>query len=159
MRESYRDLFLGCARDSCVTYEVDEAMEADLEELGMRKFYRNFLMTLPDFYPEIENNGFGVNEEKRIELIEKYVEWDERLGYEMFEIAGVDVNPGSPHQVMDSYLMKWKLPRRQGTGEEELTALSQSTEWSKEIHTDSGLRSVLNDGSKKDCLHLPVRYT
>ena len=53
-----RDLLLGCARDACVTYEIDEAMDADLDELGVRKFYENFLMKLPDFYPEIENNGF-----------------------------------------------------------------------------------------------------
>ena len=41
------------------------------------KFYENFLMNLPDFYLEIENNGFRVDEAKRMELIEKYVEWDE----------------------------------------------------------------------------------
>ena len=40
-----RDLLLGCARDACVTYEIDEAMDADLDELGVRKFYENFLMT------------------------------------------------------------------------------------------------------------------
>ena len=65
MKGSYRDLLLGCARDACVTYEIDDAMDGDLEELGMRKFYENFLMSLPDFYLEIENNGFRVDEEKR----------------------------------------------------------------------------------------------
>jgi len=118
-----RDLLLGCARDSCVTYEIDDAMEPDLEELGVTKFYRNFLMTLPDFYLEIENNGFVVNETKREELIRKYVAWDERLGYEMFELAGIDVNPASPLQVHSLLFDVWKLPRRKGVGEEELTAL------------------------------------
>lgn len=120
---SYRDLLLGCARDSCVTYEVNDAMDPDIDELGMRKFYENFLMTLPDFYLEIENNGFVVNEAKREELIAKYVEWDERLGYEMFQIVGDDINPSSPPQVSSLLFDNWKLPRRQGTGEEELTAL------------------------------------
>jgi uracil-DNA glycosylase family 4 len=120
---SIRDLLLGCARDACVTYEINDAMDADLKELGMEKFYNNFLMTLPDFYAEIENNGFFVNEEKRIELIEKYVEWDERLGYEMFQIVGEDINPNSPPQVYSLLFDNWKLPRRPGTGEEELTAL------------------------------------
>ena len=119
-----RDLLLGCGRDSCVTYEINEAMNADLDELGVRKFYENFLMTLPDFYAEIENNGFHVNQEKRTELITKYVEWDERLGYEMFKLAGdIDVNPNSPVAVHALLFDEWKLPRRQGTGEEELTAL------------------------------------
>ena len=121
---SFRDLLLGCARDACVTYEVDEAMDADLDELGVRKFYENFLMTLPDFYAEIENNGFCVNTEKRMELVRKYVEWDERLGYEMFKLAGdVDVNPNSNPQVASLLFSIWKLPYRKGTGEEELTAL------------------------------------
>jgi uracil-DNA glycosylase family 4 len=118
-----RDLLLGCARDACVTYEIDEAMEPDLNELGMGKFYRNFLMKLPDFYLEIENNGFIVNEAKRMELIQKYVEWDERLGFEMFQLAGVDINPNSAPQVYSLLFDNWKLPRRSGTGEEELTAL------------------------------------
>jgi uracil-DNA glycosylase family 4 len=120
---SYRDLLLGCARDACVTLEVDEAMDADLEELGVTKFYQNFLMTLPDFYAEIENNGFRVNENKRAELIAKYVEWDERLGFEMYQLAGEDINPNSPTQVYSLLFDVWKLPRRTGTGEEELTSL------------------------------------
>ena len=122
-----RDLLLGCARDACVTYEIDEAMDGDLDELGVRKFYENFLMTLPDFYLEIENNGFNINRTKRDELIKKYVEWDERLGYEMFKLAGIDVNPSSPLQVHSLLFDHWKLPRRQGVGEEELTALSELT--------------------------------
>ena len=120
---SVRDLLLGCARDSCVTYEINEAMEADLDELGVRKFYENFLMTLPDFYLEIENNGFHVNNETRMGLVEKYVKWDQRLEYEMFELAGVDVNVSSPVQVHQLLFDEWKLPHRKGTGEEELTSL------------------------------------
>lgn len=120
------DLLSGCGRDACVTYEIDEAMDADLDELGVRKFYENFLMTLPDFYLEIENNGFQINHTKRDELIHKYIEWDERLGFEMFNLAGIDVNVnsnGPTGQVYDLLFNHWKLPRRPGTGEEELTAL------------------------------------
>ena len=120
---SYRDLLLGCARDACVTYEINEAMDADLEELGVTKFYKNFLMKLPDFYLEMENNGFHVNEEKRQELVKKYIEWDERLGFEMYRIAGIDVNVSSPVQVHSLLFDNWKLPRRPGVGEEELTSL------------------------------------
>jgi uracil-DNA glycosylase family 4 len=120
---SVSDLLSGCGRDACVTYEINEAMDPDLDELGVRKFYENFLMQLPDFYLEIENNGFRVNTNKRDELIQKYIEWDERLGYEMFELAGLDVNVNSSPQVQSLLFDHWKLPRRMGTGEEELTAL------------------------------------
>jgi uracil-DNA glycosylase family 4 len=118
-----RDLLLGCARDSCVTLEIDEAMDADIDELGVRKFYENFLMKLPDLYLEIENNGFRIDEAKRSELIEKYVMWDERLGYEMYQLAGIDINVSSPVQVHAILFDEWKLPYRHGTGEEELTSL------------------------------------
>lgn len=120
---SYRDLFLGCGRDACVTLEIDKAMDPDLEELGVTKFYRNFLMDLPDFYAEIEGNGFRVNEAKRTDLITKYVEWDERLGFEMYQLSGLDINPNSPPAVYSLLFDIWKLPRRNGTGEEELTSL------------------------------------
>lgn len=120
---SPRDLLLGCGRDACVTYEIDEAMDADLDELGVRKFYENFLMQLPDFYAEIENTGFRVDRERRAELIKHYKERDERLGIEMLDHAGVDVNPNSPKKVYELLFDTWGLPRRQGTGEEELTAL------------------------------------
>jgi DNA polymerase I-like protein with 3'-5' exonuclease and polymerase domains len=117
------DLLLGCARDACVTLEIDEAMDADLDELGVRKFYENFLMTLPDFYAEIENNGFRIDEAKRKELIEKYIKWDEKLGFEMFQLSGIDVNVSSPLQVHAMLFEHWKLPYRQSVGEEELTSL------------------------------------
>jgi len=120
---SIRDLLLGCGRDACVTLEIDEAMEPELDELGVRKFYYNFLMKLPDLYLEIENNGFCINQEKRMELLTKYVEWDERLGFEMFQLAGVDINVSSPLQVHGLLFDLWKLPYRNGTGEEELTSL------------------------------------
>jgi DNA polymerase len=120
---SYRDLFLGCSRDACVTYEINDAMDADLDELNVRKFYENFLMKLPDMYAEIERNGFHIDLEKRNELIGKYVEWDERLRAEMYPLAGIDVNVGSPLQVHSLLFDVWKLPKRNGTGEEELTAL------------------------------------
>ena len=120
---STNDLLIGCARDSCVTLEIDEVMEGELDEIGLRKFYYNFIMKLPDFYAEIESNGFRINKVKRKELVEKYIRWDERLSHEMYELAGADVNSGSPQQVYHLLFDEWELPRRKGTGEEELTSL------------------------------------
>jgi uracil-DNA glycosylase family 4 len=120
---SIKDLLTGCARDACVTKEIDEVMDKDLDELNLRKFYDNFIMKLPEFYLEIENTGFRIDDKKRLELLNKYVEWDERLNYEMFKLAGVMVNPASSDQVFELLFNHWKLPTRKGTGEEELTAL------------------------------------
>lgn len=117
------DLFLGCARDACVTYEINDNMDVDLDEIGQREFYENFLMQLPEFYAEMENTGFGVDIEARDRLIRKYVEWDERLRYELFKLTNQDVNCNSPKQVYSLLFDTLKCPVRRGTGEEELTSL------------------------------------
>lgn len=118
------DLLIGCARDACVTKEIDEEMDADLDELEQRDFYENFLMQLPDFYLEIENNGFHVNEEKRADLLRKYIEWDEKLRYELFQLTGVNVNVNSnSKQIPELLFQTLKCPIRDGCGEEELTSL------------------------------------
>lgn len=118
-----RDLFIGCGRDACVTFEVDKKMDTDIAELELKDFYENFVMKLPDFYLEIENNGFHVNEAKRQKLLEKYIAWDERLRHELFELTGAYINVGSPKQVYILLFETLKFPRRDGTGEEELTSL------------------------------------
>ena len=118
-----RDLFIGCARDACVTLEIDLAMDADLDQLHMRPFYENFIMKLPDLYLEIENTGFKVDTKRRDELLRKYVAWDERLRYELFKLTGSEINVQSPAQIWTLLFDTLGLPPRDGTGEEELTSL------------------------------------
>lgn len=123
---SCEDLLYGCARDACVTKEIDEEMDKDLDELNLRKFYNNFLMKLPDFYLDIENTGFRIDSNRQDELLKKYIKWDEKLGLEIFQLAGIDVNVNSngvDGQVGQLLFNYWKLPKRDGVSEEELTAL------------------------------------
>lgn len=127
------DLLLGCARDACVTYEVDENMDSDLDEIGQRKFYENFLMKLPEFYLSIENQGFGIDEVERDRLLRKYIEWDERVRYELFKLVGTEVNVNSPKQVSLLLFENLKLPTKNSTGEEDLTALLNSPTAIKKI--------------------------
>lgn len=117
------DLFLGCARDACVTYEVDENMEIDLVELNQKDYYENFLMQLPEFYAEMEQTGFGIDVVARERLFRKYIKWDEELKYELWQLTGEHINPASPKQVAILLFDVLKCPRRDGTGEEELTSL------------------------------------
>ena len=117
------DLLIGCARDACVTKEIDLAMDPDLDSINMRPYYENFLMKLPPAYEEIVNEGFLVDRELRFELLKKYVEWDERLKYELWQMCGSEVNTSSPKQVANLIYGTWKLPQRKGVGEEVLTQL------------------------------------
>ncbi len=123
---SITDLLIGCARDSCVTFEVDENMDPDLDELGMRPFYENFLMRLPDLYWSIEQQGFRVDHVERDALLHKYISWDEKVRHELYSLVGAEINVNSPKQIAILLFDNFKLPRKDGTGEEEITSLLNS---------------------------------
>lgn len=120
---SFEDLLIGCARDACVTKEVDEEHEKDINDLQMGDYYRNFVLPLHDLYAGVEQTGFRTDDEKQRQYIRKYIEWSSRLDYELFKIAGVRVNVNSPKQVASLLFDNWKVPVRAGTGENELTAI------------------------------------
>jgi DNA polymerase-1 len=120
---SYEDLFLGCARDACVTKEIDECTEIELAHIRQKDYYYNFLMKLPNFYLGIEQAGLKVDENRRKELIQKYVKWSEQIKYDIFKIVGAEVNYNSPKQVEILLYHNWKYPNKGGTGEEALTTL------------------------------------
>lgn len=121
-----KDLLTGCARDACVTIEVDENMNADLDELGMRSFYQKFLMLLPELYWDIERQGFRVDTQERDALLRKYIVWDEGIRYELFKLVGTEVNVQSPKQIATLLWDNLGLPRKPSTGEEDITALLNS---------------------------------
>lgn len=121
-----QDLLLGCARDACVTFEVDENMDADLDELGMRSFYRNFLMKLPELYWSIERQGFRIDPEERDRLLRKYIVWDEGIRFELYQLLGTEINVNSPKQIATLLWDNFGLPRKDTTGEEDVTALLNS---------------------------------
>lgn len=123
---SLSDLFIGCGKDACVTYEINDNMDADIDELGQRQFFENFLMKLPGLYWSMENQGFRVNHEERDVLLHKYVEWDEKVRYELWQLVGTEVNVNSPKQIGILLWDNLKLPRKDTTGEEDITALLNS---------------------------------
>lgn len=121
------DLLLGCGRDSCVTYEINENTDSDLDEISQRDFYRNFLMALPDLYLSIQNQGFKIDSFARDRLMKKYIEWDERIRYELFRLTGTLLNVNSYPQVSTLLYDTMGLPRKKGTGEEDITDLLNSS--------------------------------
>lgn len=120
---SIHDLFIGCARDACVTKEIDLAMDSDIDSLEQREYFENFVMHLHSFYLGIENEGFYIDPEKRDFLFRKYVKWSEELAHELFQLTGEYTNANSPKQVGILLFEVLKCPFRPGTGEEELTSL------------------------------------
>jgi DNA polymerase I-like protein with 3'-5' exonuclease and polymerase domains len=133
---SISDLMTGCARDACVTKEIDIAMDADLDEIGQREYYENYLMKLPDMYWTIENQGFGVDPIARDELLYKYVAWDERIRYRLFQLVGDEVNVNSTTQIHMLLFDNFNLPRKYSTGEEAITELLNSPKVTNEMHRE-----------------------
>jgi uracil-DNA glycosylase len=118
------DLLIGCARDACVTKEIDLKMDKFVDKLGMRKYYENFILLLHDLYLAIETDGMLVDETRREQLLQKYIAWSEKLAYERFQLAGNKVvNPQSWKQVREFLYEYLNCPTREGTGEEVLTSL------------------------------------
>lgn len=120
---SYADLFIGNARDACVTKEIDEVTDKELEFIKQDKYYRNFLMELPKFYLDIEEQGFRLDKNRTKELLKKYINWSERIRYQLYKIVGSEINYNSPKQISEQLYGVWGYADRGGTGEEELTAL------------------------------------
>lgn len=126
---SFNDLLTGCARDCCVTKEIDDAQQIDIDEMGLDDYYRKFILPLHEvyFYNEqltaIEQNGFAVDEVAREALIRKYVTKDEELRHELFQLCGEYVNVASYPQLNKLLYQKLNIPARKGTGEEVLTSL------------------------------------
>lgn len=142
---SYHDLFIGCARDACVTKEIDLGMDAFIDKIGVRDYYEKFLLPLHEMYhynenlDAIEQVGFRQDNEKRKELIQKYIQRDETIRYKLFQLTGEYINTGSPKQVAELLYDKFKIPLHKGTGEEVLTNL---------------LNSVVKDQFKRETIEL-----
>lgn len=117
------DLMIGCARDACVTKEIDLKMESELADLNQTDFYYNFVMEFHQFYLDMESEGFYIDEEKRDFLFRKYIAWSERLSYELFQLNGSIINVNSPKQIAILLFENFRIPPRAGTGEEEITAI------------------------------------
>jgi len=140
---SIQDLLTGCARDACVTLEIDENMEPLLIQLNQKKFYENFLMRLPDLYWGIEQQGFNIDGIARDALMQKYIAWDERIRYDLFKLIGTEVNVNSPKQVSTLLYDNFKLPPRKGTSEEDLTDLLNLQSLEKHWNKNENHRKVI----------------
>ncbi len=117
------DLLIGCARDACVTKEIDIALEKELEEVEGLPYYHEMVLPLHQFYLDIDNEGMNIDAKTRDELFRKYISWSERLSYELFCLVGEPVNVRSSKQVSILLYDNFGIPRRSGAGEEVITEI------------------------------------
>jgi DNA polymerase-1 len=105
-------LLLYNAKDAAVTIEIFLAQCEELQESQLYDFFYGFQMHLHRLYSDIEEEGFDIDEEARIELLKKYhAEWDKDQAKLDF-YAGHSVNVNSSDQVCHFLYEEVKFPKR-----------------------------------------------
>lgn len=122
-KSSIERFMLYNCKDAAVTWEIDDVLEGDLEELGMLEFYYEFVMKLHYLYLDMEEVGMMISEDIRQEIIGIWCKKQAEMEIELFKLLGMHLNVASPKQVQLALHEKLKLPFRAGTGEDVLVAL------------------------------------
>ncbi len=119
------------AKDGAVTFEIDEAQEQDLIDLGekfgvdLKSYYYNYMMRKHAFYLKMENVGFRVDMAKKRELAKRYTEMALAAHNHITELVGHEVNVQSYPQMFELLYreMKLKFMKRNPTSEDTIVAL------------------------------------
>lgn len=122
-KDNIEQFFLYNCKDACVTREIFDAQILDLTNISFGLEHAEWRMELHKAYLELDRTGFKIDDEQRKYLIHKYIEWLVKLEKELNELTGQIINIGSPVQVAKLLYEDLKFPKREGTGEQVLTAL------------------------------------
>jgi len=130
--DKIEDFFLYNCKDACVTRELFDVQRKDLQEIDPEFKSSLFRMETHALYKHIDNVGFKEDTNERKALIHKYINWLIKLEVELFDICKnygykEPINIGSWQQVDELLYDKMKIPRRDGTGEQIITALLGNT--------------------------------
>lgn len=134
-------------RDCAVTFEIDEAQDQDLIDLGekfkvpMWDYYYNYMMKKHKFYLKLENGGFRVDLARKKELHKRYVEMAKVVHNRIAEKLGHELNVNSYPQMFDFLYkeLKLKAMKRNPTSEDTIVALlgnHAKTQEKKDLLTD-----------------------
>lgn len=127
-KDKIKDLLIYNARDAAVTLEIFYEHLKEFKEIQYsEEHFLSFRMQLHRLYSDIEKVGFKEDNLIRKELQHKYVRQLVNLEKELFDITQCHINIGSPKQVTILLYETLNIPRRDGTGEEVLTALIGNT--------------------------------
>lgn len=117
--------------DCCVTKEVDEEQEFDLDGLAakynvpLKSYYYDYMMKKHKFYLKLENNGFAVDEKRQRELAQKYTFLQDGVHSRLVALVGHEINVASYPQVFELLYkeMKFKLLKKAPTSEDSIVRL------------------------------------
>lgn len=141
-RDDIEQLLKYNGKDCCCTYECDEKLESELDDLGLREFYYSYVVKLHGLYRNIEAQGFRVDFSQREILRAKYESLIADSQLELGDIVGRVVNVNSPKQVSNLLFGDLKLPLRNKTDEDTIVALLANHV--KDLKTMRALNLVLD---------------
>lgn len=130
-KHNISQLLIYNARDSVVTFEVDEEQEKDLLDMQEKfkvplvDYYYKYMMRKHKFYLKMENNGFRVDMARKKELYKKYTEMTNEVHARLTAAIGHDVNVASYPQLYELLYkeMKFKIMKNNPTAEDTIVAL------------------------------------
>jgi len=135
-------LYFYNAKDAAVTFEIYEALRAELESENLWSFYVDEVHPRHQLYVDMERIGIRIDEHQRKMLQGKYDIEDKLLSEKLAELVGHEVNVNSPRQMAQLLYTELRCPLRAGTDEDTLVAL---------------MNNAVKDEKRKEILRLILR--
>ena len=126
-------------KDCCVTLEVMLDQLEEIEELGLTRFFFDFVMPLHDLYWKMEEEGWKIDLAKREGLDLKYSKMRAELQVELDVTLGAQLNVKSIPQCKSALFDILGLPERQSTDEDTLVSMLSGS-----ARSDEQARKVIN---------------
>jgi DNA polymerase-1 len=128
------------AEDADVTLRLWYALKARLAAEHVTTVYETLERPMPEVLARMERRGISINRQVLSRLSGEFAQEQARLEYEIKELAGEPLNPGSPKQIGDILFGKLGLPGgsktktgQWSTGARELEDLAEQHELPRKI--------------------------
>lgn len=118
-------LLLYNAKDAAVTREIDDILEEELIEKGLKEYFYNFRMKTHEFYMNIEDNGILLDKARHSNVVAKYRARLKITDEMLYKLVGREFNIDSSPQVCNLLYNELNLPKRterRANGTSSLTA-------------------------------------
>jgi len=162
--EDMTEFFRYNATDACVTYECAEKIWKEMEEFGVRDFYREYMHSLIEPIMSITKLGVRIDSVKKVEAIKEYQEAIQTLQAKLDTLVGHPINVNSSKQMKSWLYKEMKLPTmyklRKARGEKTESTDEDALEHLYAITQNEALKVVLEIREKYKILstYLEMKY-
>ena len=125
-KDTYDRLYLYNAKDAAITFEVFEEQDKELDEVGLRSFYYDFVNKFHCAYRDMEQVGLLLDVDRNKELKKKYRAELKEAQSRLDTAVGRHINVASPKQINELLYRDMGLPLRKDTSEDTIVALQNN---------------------------------